>query len=107
MEAAPPDAMTQWGNRTDENSLRDESGDRADKIFYEMLEFDPPSVRFVEKNFSPTSVEDPLFIDRLKAIKEKRHVPKKSLSRCSPRAVLHQSSRGYRTRHEYVRGRDV
>ena len=41
-----------------------------------MLEFEPPSIRLVEKNISPKNVEDPRFLDRLKTIMERRRVPK-------------------------------
>ena len=68
--------MTRWGNRADENSLRRELENRANEVFNEMLNFDPPSVRLVEKNISPKNVEDPRFIDRLKSIMERRRVPK-------------------------------
>ena len=73
---APPDYMTRWGNRADTDSLRDELENRANEVFSEMLKFDPPSVRLVEKNISPKNVEDPRFIDRLKTIMERRRVPK-------------------------------
>lgn len=75
-KAAPPDYMTRWGNRADENSLREELENRANEVFSEMLNFDPPSVRLVEKNISPRNVEDPQFIDRLKTSMERRRVPK-------------------------------
>ena len=75
-KAAPPAYMTRWGNRADENSLRRELENRANEVFNEMLNFDPPSVRLVEKNISPKNVEDPRFIDRLKSIMERRRVPK-------------------------------
>ena len=75
-KAAPPAYMTRWGNKVDENSLRYELDNRANEVFSEMLNFDPPSVRLVEKNISPKNVEDPRFIDRLKTIMERRRVPK-------------------------------
>ena len=75
-KAAPPAYMTRWGNKADENSLRNELDNRANEVFSEMLNFDPPSVRLVEKNISPNNVEDPRFIDRLKTIMERRRVPK-------------------------------
>lgn len=75
-KAAPPAYMTRWGNRADEDSLREELGNRANEVFSEMLNFDPPSVRLVEKNISPKNVEDPRFLDRLKTIMERRRVPK-------------------------------
>lgn len=75
-KAAPPDYMTRWGNRSDDDSLREELENRANEVFSEMLNFDSPSVRLVEKNISPKNVEDPRFIDRLKTIMERRRVPK-------------------------------
>jgi hypothetical protein len=75
-KAAPPAYMTRWGNSPGEDNLRAELGNRADEVFSEMLNFDPPSVRLVEKNISPKNVEDPRFIDRLKTIMERRRVPK-------------------------------
>ena len=77
--AAPPNYMTRWGNRVDENSLREELENRANEVFSEMLDFDPPSVRIVEKNISPRNVEDPRFIDRLKSVMERRRVPKEMI----------------------------
>ena len=71
-KAAPPDYMR---NMTDEDSLRDELKVRANKFFSEMLKFDPPLVRLVEKDISPKNVEDPQFINRLRSIMEKRPVP--------------------------------
>lgn len=75
-EAAPPAYITRWRKRDDEHSLRKELENRADEVFTEMLKFDTPSVRLVEKNISPRNVEDPRFIDRLKTVMEKRRVPK-------------------------------
>lgn len=72
----PPEYMTRWGNRSDDDSLRIELKDRADEVFTKMLEFEPPSIRLVEKNISPKNVEDPRFLDRLKTIMERRRVPK-------------------------------
>lgn len=71
----PPDYMTRWG-RSDEDSLRTELKSRADEVFKKMLEFEPPTIRLVEKNISPKNVEDPRFLDRLKTIMERRRVPK-------------------------------
>lgn len=68
--------MTRWGNRSNDDSLRAELENRADEVFKQMLEFEPPSVRIVEKNISPKNVEDPRFLDRLKTIMERRRVPK-------------------------------
>ncbi len=59
---APPEYMTRWGNRPDEAGLRAELAIRADEVFENMLSFQPPSVRLVEKNVSPTNVEDPRFL---------------------------------------------
>jgi len=73
---APPDYMTRWGNRPDEAGLRAELAIRADEVFENMLSFQPPSVRLVEKNVSPTNVEDPRFLTRLRTIMERRRVPK-------------------------------
>lgn len=73
---APPAYMTRWGNKNDDDSLRVELENRANEVFSEMLNFDPPSVRLVEKNISPKNVEDPRFIDRLKVVMERRRVPK-------------------------------
>lgn len=73
---APPDYMTRWGNRPDEAGLRAELAIRADEVFGNMLSFQPPSVRLVEKNVSPTNVEDPRFLTRLRTIMERRRVPK-------------------------------
>lgn len=73
---APPDYMTRWGNRPDEAGLRAELAIRADEVFETMLSFQPPSVRLVEKNVSPTNVEDPRFLSRLRTIMERRRVPK-------------------------------
>jgi len=75
-KAAPPAYMTRWWNSPAEDNLRAELGNRADEVFSEMLNFDPPSVRLVEKNISPKNVEDLRFIDRLKAAMERRRVPK-------------------------------
>jgi hypothetical protein len=72
---APPDYMTRWGNRPDDNSLRMELAIRANEVFESMLAFEPPSVRLVEKNVSPTNVEDPRFLSRLRTIMERRRVP--------------------------------
>lgn len=72
----PPDYMTRWGNRSNDDSLRTELENRADEVFKQMLEFEPPSVRLVEKNISPKNVEDRRFLDRLKTIMERRRVPK-------------------------------
>lgn len=65
---APPDYMTRWGNRPDDDSLRAELENRANEVFETMLAFEPPSVRLVEKNVSPTNVEDPRFLSRLRTI---------------------------------------
>lgn len=73
---APPDYMTRWGNRPDEAGLRAELAIRADEVFESMPSFQPPSVRLVEKNVSPTNVEDPRFLTRLRTIMERRRVPK-------------------------------
>lgn len=73
---SPPDYMTRWGNRPDDDSLRAELENRADEVFETMLAFEPPSVRLVEKNVSPANVEDPRFLSRLRAIMERRRVPK-------------------------------
>lgn len=73
---APPDYMTRWGNRPDEAGLRAELVIRADEVFENMLSFQPPSVRLVEKNVSPTNVEDPRFLTRLRTIMDRRRVPK-------------------------------
>ena len=73
---SPPEYMTRWGNRLDEDSLRRELESRADEVFAGMLKFDPPSVRLVEKNVSPTNVQDPSFLNRLQTIMERRRVPK-------------------------------
>lgn len=73
---APPDYMTRWGNRPDDDSLRTELAIRANEVFENMLAFEPPSVRLVEKNVSPTNVEDPRFLSRLRTIMERRRVPK-------------------------------
>lgn len=75
-KAAPPDYMTRWGNRSDDDSLREGLENRPNEVFSEMLNFDPPSVRLVEKNISPKNDEDPQFIDRLKTIMERRRVLK-------------------------------
>ncbi|WP_189654794.1 hypothetical protein [Paracoccus mutanolyticus] len=45
-------------------------------MFETMLAFEPPSVRLVEKNVSPSNVEDPRFLSRLRSIMERRRVPK-------------------------------
>ena len=71
----PPDYMTRWGNRSDEDSLKTELTKRAIEVFDKMLDFQPPSIRLVEKNISPKNVEDPRFLDRLKTIMERRRVP--------------------------------
>ena len=68
--------MTRWGNKSDEDSLRTELGRRAKEVFSEMLKFDSPSLRLVEKNISPKDVEDPKFIGQLQSMMERRHVPK-------------------------------
>lgn len=75
-KASPPAYMTRWGTRADDASLRAELENRANEVFSEMLNFHPPSVRLIEKNISPKNVEDPRFIDRLKAIMERRRVPR-------------------------------
>jgi len=75
-KAAPPACKTRWGNSPAEDNFRAELGNRADEVFSEMLNFDPPSVRLVEKNISPKNVEDLRFFDRLKAVMERRRVPK-------------------------------
>jgi hypothetical protein len=72
----PPDYMTRWGNRPDDDNLRAELENRANEVFETMLAFEPPSVRLVEKNVSPTNVEDPRFLSRLQIIMERRRVPK-------------------------------
>jgi hypothetical protein len=72
----PPDYMTRWGNLPDESSLRAELENRANEVFETMLSFEPPSVRLVEKNVSPTNVEDPRFLSRLRTIMERRRVPR-------------------------------
>ena len=71
-----PDYMTRWGNRSNDDRLRTELKNRADEVFEKMLEFEPPSIRLVEKNISPKNVEDPRFLNRLKTIMERRRVPK-------------------------------
>ncbi len=68
--------MTRWGNRPDEDSLKAELENRANEVFEAMLAFDPPTVRLVEKNVSPSNVEDPRFLSRLRTIMERRRVPK-------------------------------
>ena len=73
---APPDYMTRWGNEPDEDSLKLELANRANEVFETMLAFEPPSVRLVEKNVSPSNVEDPRFLSRLRSIMERRRVPK-------------------------------
>lgn len=71
----PPDYMTRWGNRPDDDRLRVELESRANEVFETMLAFEPPSVRLVEKNVSPSNVEDPRFLSRLRMIMERRRVP--------------------------------
>lgn len=73
---APPDYMTRWGNEPDEDSLKLELANRANEVFETMLAFEPPSVRLVEKNVSPSNVEDPRFLSRLRSIMERHRVPK-------------------------------
>jgi hypothetical protein len=68
--------MTRWGNQPDEDSLKLELANRANEVFETMLAFEPPSVRLVEKNVSPSNVEDPRFLSRLRSIMERRRVPK-------------------------------
>lgn len=75
-KAAPPTYMTRWGNSPSEDNLGAELRNRAEEVFSKMLNFNPPSVRLVEKNISPKNVEDPRFTDKLKAIMERRRVPK-------------------------------
>lgn len=75
-KSTPPDYMTQWGRRADEAGLRAELEHRANEVFDDMLDFDPPSVRLVEKNISPRNVEDPRFLEPLQNIMERRRVPK-------------------------------
>lgn len=72
----PPDYMTRWGNRPDDDGLRTELENRANEVFETMLAFEPPAVRLVEKNVSPTNVEDLRFLSRLRTIMERRRVPK-------------------------------
>jgi len=76
---APPLYMTRWGHRSDEASLTAELTKRAIEVFEGMLEFEPPSIRLVEKNISPKNVEDPKFLDRLKTIMERRRVPRETI----------------------------
>jgi len=75
-KAAPPAYMTRWGNSAGDDNLSAELANRADEVFSQMLNFDPPSLRLVEKNISPMNVEDPRFLDRLRIIMERRRVPK-------------------------------
>ena len=100
-KAVPPDYMTCWGNRADDDSLREELENRANEVFSEMLNFDPPSIRLVEKNISPKNAEDPRFIDRLKTIMERRRVPKDIIE------SLFATSNAAPEQPEFLEGRKV
>ncbi len=76
----PPKYMLRWGNQSDVESLRTELKIRAEEVFQTMMQFDPPSIRLVEKNISPKNVADPQFLERLKTIMERRRVPKKIIA---------------------------
>jgi hypothetical protein len=71
----PPDYMTRWGRTADQQSLEAELRRRAGQVFDDMVDFDPPTVRRVEKNISPRNVADPDFLEPLRQIMEKRRVP--------------------------------
>jgi len=58
-------------------ALHVELENRANEVFAEMMAFDPPLVRLVEKSISPKNVEDPKFLGRLHDVMESRRVPKK------------------------------
>lgn len=73
---SPPEYMTRWGNRPEEGALKEELERRADEVFENMLAFEPPSFRLIEKNVSPANVEDPEFLNRLLTIMQRRRVPK-------------------------------
>lgn len=68
------------GNKADENSLRNELDNRANEVFSEMLNFDPPSVGLLEKSISPKNVADPrrapefstVFVDEGRQVPDRR-----------------------------------
>jgi hypothetical protein len=75
----PPDYMSRWGRKPDEKGLEEELRNRAAEVFEDMVTFDPPVVRLVEKNVSPRNVEDPAFLEPLRQIMERRRVPKATI----------------------------
>lgn len=95
---APPEYMTRRGNKTDDASLSDELNNRAKEVFNEMLVFSPPSLRIVEKNISPTNVEDERFLKALKNSMLKQRVKPEiiatlfSTSGAAPIAECHQKT---------------
>jgi hypothetical protein len=73
---SPPEYMTRWGTRPDESALKEELERRANEVFENMLSFEPPSFRLIEKNVSPANVDDPEFLNKLLSIMQRRRVPK-------------------------------
>ena len=67
--------MNSYGHDKTQAGIEAELRRRAEQIFEDILHFEPPTVRVVEKNISPKNVEDPLFAQKLMDLMTKRHVP--------------------------------
>jgi hypothetical protein len=71
---SPPEHLIRWGN-TSLESLKAELAASAEKVFEQMLDFEPPEVHLVEKSVSPKNVADPKFLEPLRTNMERRRVP--------------------------------
>lgn len=71
----PPEYMDSYGHDKTHAGIEAELRRRAEQIFEDILKFERPTVRVVEKNISPKNVEDPLFAQKLMDLMTKRHVP--------------------------------